>query len=188
MPTTKRRNNGTSKRQYANADMSPALTDFFYESLKDIYWAEKHLIKALTKMEKAATNDQLKEAFADHRGQTENHVSRLEDVFDSLGRRAVAKKCEAMQGIIEEGEEAIDETEKGTSTRDVALILAAQKAEHYEIATYGGLAQLAETLGYEDIKGRLGETLDEEKETDELLTRIAQESINYEASQELAEA
>jgi ferritin-like metal-binding protein YciE len=187
MPTT-RRNNESSNRQYANKEMDVALTSFFYESLKDIYWAEKHLIKALTKMEKAATNDQLKEAFADHRGQTENHVSRLEDVFDMLGKRAVTKKCEAMQGLIDEGETVISETEKGTSTRDVGLIISAQKVEHYEIAAYGGLAQLAETLGYNDIKEKLGETLDEEKETDELLTRIAEESINYEASQELAEA
>jgi len=179
---------GNGKRQYANAEMDSALTDFFYESLKDIYWAEKHLVKALPKLAKAATNAELKDAFETHKGQTEEHVSRLENVFELLGKRAVAKKCEAMEGLIKEGQEAIEDTEKGTSTRDVALILAAQKAEHYEIATYGGLAQLAETLGYEDIKNELGKTLDEEKETDELLSKIAEQSINYEASHEMAEA
>src|SRR5437016_5158065 len=110
MPTTRKANNGNGKRQYANAEMDTALTDFFYESLKDIYWAEKHLVKALPKMAKAATSAELKQAFETHRGQTEEHVSRLEKVFEMLEKRAVAKKCEAMQGLIEEGQEAIEDT------------------------------------------------------------------------------
>jgi ferritin-like metal-binding protein YciE len=119
--------------------------------------------------------------------QTKNQVVRLEEIFGLLGKKVQAKKCEAMEGITKEGEGVIEDTEAGTSTRDVGLIISAQKAEHYEIATYGGLAQLATTLGLEEIAGLLNETLEEEKETDMLLTSIAENDINYEASEEDAE-
>ncbi len=160
------------------------LGKFFLDSLKDIYWAEKHLTKALPKMEKAATTEELQNAFADHLAQTEEHVHRLEKVFEELGEKAQAKKCEAMEGLTKEGESIIDETDEGTMTRDVGLIMAAQKVEHYEIATYGGLVQLSKTMGLDDIAEILSETLDEEKQADELLTEIAEKNVNWEAEQE----
>ena len=161
-----------------------ALEDFFIDEIKDIYWAEKHLVKTLPKLQKASTSEQLQHAFAEHLEATKEHVSRLEQVFEILGQKAQAKKCDAMEGITKEGERIINDTEKGTATRDVGLILAAQKAEHYEISTYGGLTQLARTLGHEDIANVLHATLNEEKEADELLTSIAENDINYEASRE----
>lgn len=160
------------------------LEEFFVEELKDIYWAEKHLHKNLPKLQKAATSPQLKKAFEDHTRVTADQISRLEEVFRFLDQKAEAKKCEAMEGLVNEAESILQDTEKNTSTRDVALIMAAQKVEHYEIATYGGLAQLANTLGLEKIANLLGETLNEEKETDELLTDIAENDINYQASNE----
>lgn len=160
------------------------LNDFFVDELKDIYWAEKHLTKVLPKMKKAATSEKLQQAFADHLEATQEHVQRLESIFEILGKKAQAKKCDAMAGITEEGSGIIEETEKGTATRDVGLILAAQKVEHYEISTYGGLTQLAKTLGHTEVAGILGQTLTEEKETDELLTQIAENDINYQASTE----
>ncbi len=162
------------------------LLDFFCDELKDIYWAEKQLTKALPKMAKAATATALKEAFTNHLAETKTHVERLEQVFELLGKKAQAKKCEAMAGITLEGEGIIEETEAGTATRDVGLVLAGQKAEHYEISTYGGLAQLARTLGKEDVAQLLEATLAEEKAADSLLTQIAEGSINYEASTEAA--
>ncbi len=162
------------------------LREFFIDELKDIYWAEKHLVKTLPKMKKAATSSELQAAFADHLEVTKTHVTRLEDAFEALDEKAQAKKCEAMEGITKEGESIIEDTEEGTSTRDVGLILAAQKVEHYEISTYGGLHQLAITLGLEDIADILEQTLEEEKETDEKLTEIAENSVNYEASEETA--
>jgi ferritin-like metal-binding protein YciE len=161
------------------------LESFFVEELQDIYWAEKHLTKVLPKMKKAATTLKLQQAFEDHQTMTQEHILRLESVFEMLGKKAQAKKCDAMAGITEEGEGIIDATKKGTATRDVGLILAAQKAEHYEIATYGGLAQLAKTLGHVEIANILGKTLSEEKETDELLTQIAENDINYQAATEV---
>jgi ferritin-like metal-binding protein YciE len=113
-------------------------------------------------------------------------VSRLEQVFELMGEKARGKKCEAMEGLVKEAESVIEDTEEGTSTRDVALIIAAQKVEHYEIAAYGGLATLAKTLGMNEIKELLGQTLEEEKETDELLTQLAENNINQSASQEEA--
>ncbi len=160
------------------------LQSFFADELKDIYWAEKHLVKTLPKMQKAATSQELKDAFADHLEVTKTHVTRLEQAFEALGKKAQAKKCEAMEGITKEGESIIEETEAGTSTRDVGLILAGQKVEHYEISTYGGLAQLAVTLGLNDVADLLYQTLAEEKEADSLLTDIAEKSVNYEAAEE----
>ncbi len=155
---------------------------FFLDEVKDIYWAEKHLVKALPKMQKAATSGELAKSFADHLEQTKEHVSRLEKVFEILGEKAQAKKCDAMAGLVEEANGIIEETEKGTSIRDVGLVMAAQKVEHYEIATYGGLAQLAKVIGNEEIKNLLGKTLDEEKAADQLLTKLAEGGINRKAA------
>lgn len=173
----------TSPSRKSNENDS-MLEDFFYDELKDIYWAEKHLTKALPKMVKAATSEELKNAFPNHLEVTKTHVERLEEVFELMDKKAVAKKCDAMEGLTKEADSIVEDTEKGTATRDVGLILAAQKVEHYEIATYGGLAQLARTLNKEDIAGLLEETLEEEKEADSLLTDIAENDINYEASEE----
>ena len=164
------------------------LEKFFIDGLKDIYWAEKALVKALTKMQKKATTEELQQAFEDHTEQTKEHVARVEQVFEMLGQRAQAKKCEAMEGLIKEAEEIVEETEDGTMTRDVALIMAAQKVEHYEIATYGGLAQLARTMNKSDVAELLEQTLQEEKDTDQALTYIAENDINMEAEMEGAEA
>ncbi len=163
------------------------LKSFFEDELKDIYWAEKHIVSTLPKMNKAATSEKLQQAFLNHLEQSKKHVERLEQAFEILGKKAQAKKCDAMAGIIEEGKGIIEETEEGTATRDVGLILAAQKVEHYEISTYGGLAQLATTLGLEDVAALLKQTLQEEKETDELLTQIAENNVNYEAAEETEE-
>lgn len=173
-----------AKAMSQNDDAKSLLNEFFVDELKDIYWAEKHLTKALPKMAKAASSDELRQAFEDHLAQTEEHVSRLEQVFELMGIKPQAKKCDAMEGLVEEGKGVIEDTDDDTATRDVGLILAAQKVEHYEIATYGGLAQLAKTLGLMEIKEILGQTLSEEKETDLLLTEIAERSINMEAASE----
>ncbi len=158
--------------------------EFFLMELKDIYWAEKHLIKALTKMAKEATSEELTQAFLDHKVQTETQAARLEEVFSLLGEKPQGKKCEAIVGITDEAEEVIKETEDDTYTRDVALIISAQKVEHYEIAAYGGLVQLAKTIGNTEVADLLQETLDEEKEADQLLTGIAEGFVNEQAAQE----
>jgi ferritin-like metal-binding protein YciE len=167
-----------------NEETQSALLELFVDGIKDIYWAEKHLTKALPKMQKAATSEELQDAFETHLAQTQEQVTRLEEVFELLEEKAQGKKCEAMEGLVKEADSIIEDTDEGTATRDVGLILAAQKVEHYEIAAYGGLAQLAKTLGREDISELLEETLAEEKETDELLTGIAESGINFEASAE----
>lgn len=159
------------------------LEKFLLDSLKDIYWAEKHLIKALPKLEKAASSSVLKSVLKDHLSVTEEHISRLEQVFDKMGKKAQAKKCEAMEGL-SKAESIIEDTEEGSSTRDVGLIMAAQKVEHYEIATYGGLVQLARTLGLTDVSDLLRQTLKEEKEADEKLSFIAENNINLQAGKE----
>ena len=172
------------QRQGSSTQKGSMLEDFFKDELKDIYWAEKHLVKTLPKMQKAATSKELKNAFAEHLEVTKEHVTRLEKVFHLMDEKPMAKKCDAMEGITKEGEGIIEETETGTATRDVGLIFAAQKAEHYEIATYGGLAQLARTLSRDDVAHLLEETLNEEKEADLSLTEIAENNINYEANEE----
>ena len=158
--------------------------EFFIDELKDIYWAEKHLATSLPKMQKAATSKQLANAFEKHTEETKTHIQTLEKVFELLGEKPVAKKCDAMAGLLEEAKSIIEDTVAGTATRDVGLILAAQKVEHYEIATYGGLTQLAKTLGMQDVAALLGKTLGEEKAADEKLTDIAENDVNYEASEE----
>ena len=126
----------------------------------------------------------MKNAFADHLEVTKTHVTRLEKIFELLGEKAKAKKCEAMEGITKEGGSIINDTKAGTTTRDVGLILAGQKVEHYEISTYGGLTQLARTIGHDDIAKILEATLTEEKEADQLLSALAENDINYGAAEE----
>jgi ferritin-like metal-binding protein YciE len=171
----------------AKSEHDPMLQEFFTEEIKDIYYAEKHIIKTLPKMMKAAFSPALKQAFQEHLDVTKTQVTRLEKVFELLEKKPQAKKCDAIEGITKEGEGIIEETEEGTSTRDVGLILAAQKAEHYEIATYGGLAQLATTLGMDEIAELLNATLDEEKEADTMLSHIAENEVNYSAAGESEE-
>jgi ferritin-like metal-binding protein YciE len=168
----------------AEQKTDPALLDFFADEIKDIYWAEKHLVKTLPKMKKAATSPELANAIAEHLEVTKTHVTRLEQVFELLGKKVQAKKCDAMEGISKEGESIIEDTDAGTATRDVGIVLASQKVEHYEIATYGGLTQLAKTLGLTEVADLLGQTLGEEKEADETLSAIAENNINYEAAEE----
>jgi len=182
--TTLAKKTASRSKESGSGKGNSQLQEFFVDSLKDIYWAEKHLTKALPKMQKAATTPQLQEAIETHLGQTMEHVSRLEQVFELVGEKAAAKKCDAMEGIIKEGEGIIEETEEGTSTRDVGLILAAQKVEHYEISAYGSLITLAKTMGQDEIADILSQTLEEEKEADQLLTQIAESSINWQAEEE----
>jgi len=178
----KKSNSGNMKAE-KNTKEEP-LEQFFIDALKDMYWAEKAIVESLPKMKAAATTEELKDAFEDHELQTRKHISRLEKVFEEIGQKAEAKKCEAMAGILKECEEIKNATPEGTMTRDAALIIAAQKVEHYEIASYGGLVQLALTLNYNKAADLLDKTLGEEEETDETLTDIAESYINFEASQE----
>src|ERR1700744_4448018 len=148
----------------APTNTEPALMELFVDEIKDIYWAEKHLVKTLPKLQKAASSEDLKKAFGDHLEVTKEHVTRLEKVFELLGQKPQAKKCEAMEGITKEGESIIEDTEDGTATRDVGLIMAGQKVEHYEIATYGALARVAKTLGHAEVVRILQSPLAEEKQ------------------------
>lgn len=163
---------------------SSPLEKFFLDQLKDIYYAERIITQSLPTMQEAATTEQLKDAFEDHLTQTQRHIKRLEKVFESIGQKAEGEKCEAIEGISKEVESIIDETEEGTLTRDAALIIAAQKVEHYEIATYGGLVQLAITMELHDAADLLDRTLVEEEDTDARLTEIAENDINLRAEHE----
>ena len=184
---TKASNGKSSKSENGSANGNSQLDKLFTDSLKDIYWAEKHLTKTLPKMKKKATTDELKSAIEEHLDQTEEHVSRLERVFEICRKKAQAKKCDAMEGLTKEGDSVIEETESNTMTRDAGIIMAAQKVEHYEIATYGSLVQLAKTLGMNDAAEILHQTLDEEKQADEKLTEIAEWNVNQAAAQEAGE-
>jgi ferritin-like metal-binding protein YciE len=191
--TTARAKSGTAKKTTAKtaakkttAGKSPkseadGLRALFLMELKDIYWAEKALVKALPKMAKKAANPDLIAAIEDHFAVTQTHAERLEQVFESIGKKAVAKKCEAMAGLIEEAEELMKETPEGM-VRDAAIISAAQKVEHYEIASYGTLVAFATTLGESKAEELLSLTLNEEKETDMLLSQIAEAGINVQAA------
>jgi ferritin-like metal-binding protein YciE len=179
-----------SLKKTKSAEMSNGKThgnqlgQFFEHQLKDIYYVEKQLLKALKEMQDATTTEELEDAFADHLRQTERHIKRLEKVFDMMGIPAAGKQCKAIDGLIEEVREIIKETKKGSMTRDAALIIAAQKVEHYEIATYGGLVQLAITIGKTNAADLLDKTLREEGDTDHILTQIAETYINVEADEE----
>ena len=158
--------------------------EFFIDELKDIYWAEKHLVKALPKMKKASTSPELAAAFEKHTQETQTHIETLEQVFSLLDEKAAAKKCDAMAGLLEEANGIIEDTDAGTMIRDAGLILAAQKVEHYEIATYGTLKVFAENMGHTEVAELLGQTLENEKATDVALTECAVSFVNEAASQE----
>ena len=156
------------------------LETLFHETLKDIYYAERKILKALPKMAKGATSPELKAAFEKHRDETEVHVERLQGVFEAIGKPARGKTCEAIEGIIAEGEEILEDF-KGQPALDAGLASAAQAVEHYEIARYGTLARWAKELGYTDAHKLLVETLGEEEATDEALSALAEGSLNQSA-------
>jgi ferritin-like metal-binding protein YciE len=160
------------------------LKEFFVTCLQELYWSETHLVEMLNTMSIAATTPQLKEAFIVHKEETEKQKKRLEEVFTLMGLPPQAERCAGLQGLFDEGWQVIDETEAGSAQRDVALIIAAQKVEHYEIASYGSLITLAKTMGQNDIAKILAPTLKEEKTADSTLTEIAEAGINVDASQE----
>ena len=163
---------------------SSQLMKLFEDELKDLYWAEKAVNKAIPKMIKNATSPELIDALTNHLAETETQITRLVRVFESTGKNATAKKCEAMEGIIKEGEELMESSEKG-AMRDAGIISAGQKVEHYEIASYGTLRQFAETLGLTEAVTLLEATLNEEKAADEKLTEIAVSAVNVQASEKL---
>ena len=159
-----------------------SLMELYVEELKDLYSAENQLVKALPKMVKAATNPELKKAFADHLEQTKGHVERLEQVFEMLEKSPKGKKCKGMEGLIEEGKELIEEDPE-EDVLDAGLISKAQHVEHYEMAGYGTVRTWARELGLEDQAELLQQTLDEEGEADHLLTQLAESTVNLEAEQ-----
>jgi len=163
-------------------DAASELRDFFIDSLKDIYWAENALVSALPKMAANATAGSLSSAILAHLDQTKNQVTRLEQVFELLGEKAESKKCEAMAGLLKEGDSILKETELG-AVRDAGIIAASQKIEHYEIATYGTLCAFAKTLGENDAAKLLTQTLAEEKEADCLLNDVALNIVNIVAAE-----
>ena len=156
-----------------------SIEDLFLDELKDLYSAEKQITKALPKLVKAASTQELSAAFDSHLQETKGHVERLEEIFEKLGKKGTGKTCEGMKGVLEEGSEVVQEIEKGP-IRDAGLIAAAQRVEHYEIAGYGSVRAFAELLGKQDIVELLEETLNEEKAADEKLTKIS-ETVNQEA-------
>ncbi|KAA0129798.1 DUF892 family protein [Chryseobacterium sp. SN22] len=170
----------TAAKTPAKKGAAKELKDLFEDSLKDIYWAEKALLKALPVMMKNATDKKLKKAIDNHITETEEQIDRLEECFKALGKKAQAKKCDAMQGLLDEGKSIMEETEPG-KVRDAGIIAAAQKVEHYEIATYGTLAAFAKVLKEEDCLKHLLNTLEEEKKCDELLTKVADTNLNSKA-------
>ena len=161
------------------------LDELFHDTLKDIYYAEKKILSALPKMAKAAQNEDLTAAFEKHQAETEGQISRLEQVFDLIDQKPQGKKCAAIEGILEEGQEIIKEY-KGSPALDAGLVSSAQAVEHYEIARYGTLRTWAEELGLDDASKLLQETLDEEEATDQALTEIAESVVNQEAQSEAA--
>lgn len=163
-----------------------SLDELLREELKDIYDAERQLTKALPKLVKKASAGELRNAFEEHLRQTRKHVERLEHAFEQMGMPVRGKKCEGMQHLIAEGDEMIADAEDD-ATRDAVMIAAAQKVEHYEIASYGCVATYAELLGYDQVHELLGETLDEEERTDERLSDLAESVINVEAADESEE-
>lgn len=185
-PAPAKSKKSTSKS--SSSDVASGLRELFEAELKDIYWAEKALTKALPKMAKKASSEELQDALQDHLTVTEGQVARLEQIFELMKMKPQAKKCEAMAGLIKEAEEIMSETESGV-VRDAGIISAGQKVEHYEIATYGTLCAFAKTLGEFESADLLETTLNEEKEADESLSQIAESSINFEAAEmELEEA
>jgi ferritin-like metal-binding protein YciE len=154
-----------------------SVQDLLLNELRDIYDAEKQLVKALPKMARASSSDQLRQAFQEHLEQTKNQVERLEQAFERLDTRARGKRCEAMRGLVDEASEIMEEI-KTPQVLDAALIAGAQKVEHYEIAAYGSVRALAEACGYQEVAQLLDETLEEEKEADQKLNQIALSEVN----------
>lgn len=175
--------NGSNGKSENVAMQTSQLMKLFEDGLKDIYWAEKALTKALPKMVKNATSKELIAALENHLSETEGQIERVEKVFGILGKKPVAKKCDAMEGLIKESEGIMEECEEG-SMMDAGIIAAGQKVEHYEIASYGTLRAFAETLGMDDVAQLLEETLEEEKLADEKLTEVALSAINVQAAEE----
>lgn len=164
---------------------SATLETMFHDTLRDVFYAERKILKALPRMARAAQSPELKAAFEQHRSETETQVERLQQVFELMGKRAQGKTCPAIDGILEEGEEVM-ETFKGSSALDAGLVAAAQAVEHYEMARYGTLKSWAEVLGMTEAVTLLEETLEEEKNTDEILTELAEGSVNEAALQDAA--
>lgn len=173
-----------TKSSGLSTDQLP-LIEFFTDQLRDVYGAEKQLSQFLPKLRKAATSPDLAMAFEDHFTVTQVQIARLEKIFQLLEKDPEAKKCDGMEGLIKEGQSVIEDTEAGSATRDVGLIVSAQKVEHYEIAAYGSLRQLAKTIDKAEISRLLEETLQEEKETDMLLSNLAETLINQDARAEI---
>ena len=171
-------------RNYASEQEGEKLKELFVDGLKDIYWAEKHLTKAMPKFAKAATSEDLRDTFDIHLSETGGHAGKIEQVFKIIGEKAQTKVCPAMEGLIKESEEIIESTDSGTVVRDCGLIMAVQKVKHYEIASYGTLRTLARILGHNDAADVLQEILDEESAADKKLTDLAEAHINEEAAQE----
>jgi ferritin-like metal-binding protein YciE len=169
---------------FSNSENVESLRGLFLEELKDIYYAENKLVDTLPVMAEAATTDDLKTALLTHLNETRNQVTRLEQVFRVVGEEPEEVTCEAMDGLVEEGEELVEETAEGSLTRDAGIIIASQKIEHYEMAAYGSLRSLARLLGYEEAAQLLEQTLQEEKHADSQLTQIAESFINQRAMTE----
>ena len=169
------------KRRISKEMKDSKFHQLFLTELKDIYWAEKHLVKALPKMMKAATSSKLAEAIADHLDETKTHVDRLEEVFELLDEKAQAVKCDAMEGLLKEADETVADSEEDTMVRDAGIIIACQKVEHYEIASYGSLVEMAKKMGHKESADILAQTLNEEKKADELLSKMAKSEINVKA-------
>ncbi|MCJ8155094.1 ferritin-like domain-containing protein [Chryseobacterium sp. SSA4.19] len=183
MKKTETRENGNTGKIAAKSSAAEGLRELFIDELKDIIYAERALVKSLPKMAKNATEPKLIQAIEEHVAVTEGQVQRLEKVFEILGESNRGKKCDAMEGLIKEGEGIMEETEAGP-VRDAGIISASQKIEHYEIASYGTLAAFARTLGEDEVASLLEATLAEEKEADSLLTESAYNSINFQAADE----
>lgn|SRR5690554_2798307 len=187
--TKKGQSNGkskTKKQQGArfHEKSEGKLKEFFLEELKDIYFAEHEILKGLKKMESAATSKALKDSISQHHTDTQEQIKGLERVFELTGNKPSKKKCEGILGILKDGEGIVEDTDDDTMVRDAAIIIANQKVEHYEIASYGSLAELARTLGFDEGAEILEGILQEEKETDVGLTELAVESVNEEAKKE----
>lgn len=180
---TAKKKSSSKKASDEYAVEESALMKLFEDELKDIYWAEKALTKALPKMAKNATSPELIQALENHLAETESQVERVEEIFDLLGKPAQAKKCEAMAGLVKEGEEIMKDTKKG-AMRDAGIISAGQKVEHYEIASYGTLRTFASVLGLTEVASILEEILEEEKNADVTLTQVAEGTINLAAANE----
>ena len=185
MEQTNIKNNKRKNAKQNGKSQSPSfLQKFFIAQLKDIHYAENELIKGLEELKNASSTEELEDAFEEHIKQTQRHIQRLEKVFRMIGKEPESETCEAIDGLLRECRDIINETEEGSLTRDAALIIAAQKVEHYEIATYGGLVALARTMNLDRAADLLDKTLGEEADTDSILTDIAENYVNVEAEQE----